>query len=109
MQQSFYRPPDPRGRGCRSFGGKYGDQPRKLFCLFCGEDKGHATRTCQVTIQKQKEIVEAKAGLAYYFVLLSVYPGVCGQSTAYDFCCFGKSIPRFLGSAATTTSACPDS
>jgi hypothetical protein len=31
------------------------------FCLFCGEDKGHTTRTCQVTIQKQKEIVEAEA------------------------------------------------
>ena len=26
---------------------------------FCGEDKGHTTRTCQVTIQKQKEIAEA--------------------------------------------------
>ena len=34
---------------------------RPLFCLFCGEDKGHTTRTCQVTIQKQKEIVEAEA------------------------------------------------
>jgi hypothetical protein len=29
--------------------------------LFYGEDKGHTTRTCQVTIQKQKEIVEAEA------------------------------------------------
>jgi hypothetical protein len=29
--------------------------------LFCGEDKGHTTRTCQVTIQKQKEIAEAEA------------------------------------------------
>jgi hypothetical protein len=60
-QQSSFRPPAPRGRGGRSFGGRYGDQPRKLFCLFCGEDKGHTTRTCQVTIQKQKEIVEAEA------------------------------------------------
>jgi hypothetical protein len=25
-----------------------------------GEDKGHTTRTCQVTIQKQKEIAEAR-------------------------------------------------
>jgi hypothetical protein len=33
----------------------------RLFCLFCGEDKGHTTRTCQVTIQKQKEIDEAEA------------------------------------------------
>jgi hypothetical protein len=61
MQQSSFRPPAPRGRGSRSFGGRYGDQPRRLFCLFCGEDKGHTTRTCQVTIQKQKEIAEAEA------------------------------------------------
>jgi hypothetical protein len=60
-QQSSFRPSAPRGRGGRSFGGRYGDQPRRLFCLFCGEDKGHTTRTCQVTIQKQKEIVEAEA------------------------------------------------
>jgi hypothetical protein len=61
QQQSSFRPPTPRGRGGRGFEGRYGDQPRKLYCLFCGEDKGHTTRTCQVTIQKQKEIAEAKA------------------------------------------------
>jgi hypothetical protein len=60
-QQSSFRPPAPRGKGGRSFGGRYGDQPRKLFCLFCGEDKGHTTRTCQVTIRKQKEIAKAEA------------------------------------------------
>jgi hypothetical protein len=90
MQQTSYRPPAPRGRGGRSFGGRYGNQSRKLFCLFCGEDMGHTTRTCQVTIQKQKEIAEGEAGLAYYFVLLSVYPRVCGQPTAYGLCCFGN-------------------
>jgi hypothetical protein len=57
-QQSSFRPSAPRGR---SFGGRYEDQPRRLFCLFCGEDKGHTTRACQVTIQKQKEIAEAEA------------------------------------------------
>jgi hypothetical protein len=60
-QQSSFRPPAPRGRGGRGFEGRYGDQLRKLYCLFCGEDKGHTTRTCQVTIQKQKEIAEAEA------------------------------------------------
>jgi hypothetical protein len=29
--------------------------------LFCCEDKGHTTRMCHVTIQKQKEIAEAAA------------------------------------------------
>jgi hypothetical protein len=52
VQQSSFRAPTPRGRGRRSFGGRFGNQPRKLFCLFCGEDKGHNTRTCQVTIHK---------------------------------------------------------
>jgi hypothetical protein len=61
QQQSSLRPPVPRGRGGRGFGGRYRDQPRMLYCLFCGEDKGHTIRTCQVTIQKQKEIVEAEA------------------------------------------------
>jgi hypothetical protein len=61
QQQSFSRPPAPRGRGGRGFGGRYGDQPRKIYCLFCGEDKGHTTRTCQITVQKQKEIAEAEA------------------------------------------------
>jgi hypothetical protein len=61
QQQSSFRPPAPRGRGGRGFGGRYGDQPRKIYCLFCGKDKGHTTRTCQITIQKQKEIAEAEA------------------------------------------------
>jgi hypothetical protein len=60
-QQSSFRPPAPRGRGGRGFRGRYGDQPKRLYYLFCDEDKGHTTRTCQVTIQKQKEIAEAKA------------------------------------------------
>jgi hypothetical protein len=61
QQQSSFRPPAPRGRGDRGFGGRYGDQPKKIYCLFYGEDKGHTTRTCQITILKQKEIVEAEA------------------------------------------------
>jgi hypothetical protein len=60
-QQSSYKPPAPRGRGGRSFGARFSSQPRRLFYLFYGEDKGHTTRTCQVTIQKQKEIAKAKA------------------------------------------------
>jgi hypothetical protein len=50
----------PKRQRGRSFGGRYEDQPRRLYCLFCVEDKGHTTRTCQVTIQKQKEIAEAE-------------------------------------------------
>jgi hypothetical protein len=61
QQQSSFRPPALRGRGARGFEGRYGDQPRKIYCLFCGEDKGHTTRMCQITILKQKEIGEAEA------------------------------------------------
>jgi hypothetical protein len=56
QHQSSFMPPAPRGRGARGFRGRFGDQPRKIYCLFCGEDKGHTTRMCQITIQKQKEI-----------------------------------------------------
>jgi hypothetical protein len=55
QQQSYFRPPAPRGRGARAFGGRFGDQPRKIYYLFCGDDKGHTTRMCHVTIQKQAE------------------------------------------------------
>jgi hypothetical protein len=51
QQQNYPRPLAPRGRGARGFGGRFGDQPRKIYCLFCGEDKGHTTRMCHVTIQ----------------------------------------------------------
>jgi hypothetical protein len=61
QQQSSFRPLAPRGRGGRGFRGRYGDQLRKIYCLFCGEDKDHTTRMCQITIQKQKEIAEAEA------------------------------------------------
>jgi hypothetical protein len=61
QQQSSFRPPAPRGRGARGFDERLGDQPRKIYYLFCGEDKGHTTRMCQITIQKQKEIAEAEA------------------------------------------------
>jgi hypothetical protein len=40
-------------------------------------------------------------------MLFSIYPGVCGQSTTYDFCCFGKSLPNLLGSVATTATTAP--
>jgi hypothetical protein len=43
QQQSSFRPPAPRGRGARGFGGRFGDQSRKIYYLFCGEDKGHNT------------------------------------------------------------------
>jgi hypothetical protein len=91
-QQSFFRPPTSRGRWGRSFGGRYGDQPRKLFCLFCGEDKGHTTRTCQVTIQKQKEIAEAEARQNQL------------KQVLHTASCYSPYVPEYVSNQQPTTS-----
>jgi hypothetical protein len=95
QQQSSFRPPAPRGGGGRGFGGRYGDQPRKLYCLFCGEDKGHTIRTCQVTIQKQKEIVEAEARQNQ------------PKRVLHTASCYSPYIPEYVGNqpAASIASA----
>jgi hypothetical protein len=39
--------PASRGEtGGLSFRGRFNTQPRKPYFVFCGEDKGHTTRTC---------------------------------------------------------------
>jgi hypothetical protein len=107
QQQSSFRPPVPRGRGARGFGGRFGDQPRKIYCLFCGEGKGHTTRMCHITVQKQKELAEAaattesaEAGPTYCFVPFALHSRICRQSPC-SFCCFGKSTPSILATAST--------
>jgi hypothetical protein len=60
QQQSSFRPPAPRGRGARGFGGRYGDQPRKIYCLFCGEDKGHNTRHVKSPSKSKKRLQKPK-------------------------------------------------
>jgi hypothetical protein len=86
-QQSSFRPPAPRG-----FRGRYGDHPKKLFCLFCGEDKGHTTRTCQVTIQKQKEIAEAEARQNQ------------PKQVPHTASCYSPYVPEYVGNQQPTTS-----
>jgi hypothetical protein len=93
QQQSSFRPPAPRGRGGKGFEGRYGDQPRKLYCLFCGEDKGHTTRTCQVTIQKQKEIVEAEARQNQ------------PKQVLHTASCYSPYIPEYVGNQPATSVA----
>ena len=44
------------GRGSRGRGRFNSGTHRKLFCVFCGEDKGHTTRFCEYTKQKQEEL-----------------------------------------------------
>lgn len=53
-------PPAPRGgRGGQSFEGKFNAQLGKLYCVFYGENKDHPSKTCQIIIQKQKELADA--------------------------------------------------
>jgi hypothetical protein len=91
-QQSSFRPPAPRGRGGRSFGGRFSSQTRRLFCLFYGEDKRHTTRTCQVTIQKQKEIVEAEARQNQ------------PKQVLHTASCYSPYIPEYVGNQQPTVS-----
>jgi hypothetical protein len=84
-RQSSFTPLAPRGRGGWSFGGWLNSQPRRLFCLFCGEDKGHTTRTCQVTIQKQKEIAEAEARQNQV------------KQVLHTASCYSPYIPEYVG------------
>jgi hypothetical protein len=84
-QQSSFRPPAPRGRGGQSFGGRFNSQPRRLFCLFYGEDKGHTTRTYQVTIQNQKEIAEAEARQNQ------------SKQVLHTASCYSPYIPEYVG------------
>jgi hypothetical protein len=95
QQQSSFRPPPLRGRGAKGFRGRYGDQPRKIYCLFCGEDKGHTTRMCQITIQKQKEIAEAEARQNQL------------KQVLHTASCHSPCIPEYVGNhpAASVASA----
>jgi hypothetical protein len=95
QKQSSFRPPALRGRGARGFGGRFGDQPRKIYYLFCGEDKGHTTRMCQITIQKQKEIAEAEARQSQ------------PKQVLHTASCHSPYIPEYVGNhpAASVASA----
>jgi hypothetical protein len=93
QQQSSFLPPAQRSRGARGFGGRYGDQPRKIYCLFCGEDKGHTTRMCQITIQKQKEIAEAEARQSQ------------PKQVLHTASCHSPYIPEYVGNHPTASIA----
>jgi hypothetical protein len=94
QQQSSFRPPAPRGRGARGFGGRFGDQPRKIYCIFCGEDKGHCKNVpchhleAKGNSRSRSSTEPAEVGPTHCFVSLSLHTRVCEQSS-YSFCRFG--------------------
>jgi hypothetical protein len=109
QQQSSFRPPAPRGRDGSGFGRRYGDQPRKIYCLFCGEDKGHTNKNvpnhyseAKGDCRNRSSAESAEAGFTHCFVPLSLHTRICGQSIC-SFCCFAKPFTSFLASAPTAT------
>jgi hypothetical protein len=66
--------------------------PESCTDFFCGEDKGHTTRTCQVTIQKQKEIVEAEARQSQ------------PKQVLHTASCYSPYVPEYVGNQQPTTS-----
>jgi hypothetical protein len=64
----------------------------RLFCLFCGEDKGHTTRMRQVMIQKQKEIAEAEAWQNQ------------PKQVLHTALCYSPYIPKYVGNQHPMTS-----
>jgi hypothetical protein len=67
----------------------------RFTALFCGEDKGHTTRMCQITIQKQKEITEVEARQNQ------------PKQVLHTASCHSPYIPEYVGnhSAASVASA----
>ena len=55
------------------------------YAYICGQDKGNTTRTCQVTIQKQKEITEAEARQNQ------------PKQVLHTALCYSPYIPKYMG------------
>jgi hypothetical protein len=60
--------------------------------LFYDEDKGHTTRTCQVTIQKHKEIAEAEARQNQ------------PKKVLHTALCYSPYVPEYVGNQQPTAS-----
>jgi hypothetical protein len=62
QQQSSFRPPAPRGRGARGFGGRFGDQPKKIYCLFYGEDRAILQECAKSLFRSKRRSQKPKLG-----------------------------------------------
>jgi hypothetical protein len=84
QQQSYSRPPAPRGRGARGFGGR----------CYHPETKGNS-RSCNPT-------EPAEASYAHCFVPFALHSRVCRQPPC-SFCRFGKPTSGILATTSTST------
>jgi hypothetical protein len=63
MQQTSFRPPAPRGRGGRSFcGGRFGNQPRKLYCLFVARTRATQQGHAMLPFRSRRKLLKLKRG-----------------------------------------------
>jgi hypothetical protein len=98
LQGSSKAPSGHQLQGAKAAGASKEDMgisPGKIYCLFYGEDKGHTTRTCLITIQKQKEIAEAEARQNQ------------PKQVLHTASCYSPYIPEYVGNqlAASVASA----
>jgi hypothetical protein len=91
--------------------------PRNCFVCSAAKTKAYHKDVPSHDSEEKKKLLKLKhgkisrTGSAYLFVLLSLHPEVCRQSTACSLYSFGKPLSSFLGPVATTTTAstCPGS
>jgi hypothetical protein len=69
-----------------------GISPESSIAYSCGEDKGHTTRTCQVTIQKQKEIAEAEERQNQ------------PKQVLHTASCYSPYVPEYVGNQQSSAS-----
>jgi hypothetical protein len=67
--------------------------------MFCGQNKGHTTKTCQITIQKQKELTDVQTNqLKEVFHTSSYYSPCIPHHVQHQ-----ESKPQPLGSIISTS------
>jgi hypothetical protein len=62
QQQSSFRPPGPRGRGGRGFGGRYGDQPRKSIAYSVVRTRATLQERAKSLFWSKKRLPKQKLG-----------------------------------------------
>jgi hypothetical protein len=74
-QQSSFRPPVPRGKGDRGFRGRYGDQPRKLYCISVVKTRATPQEHAMSQFRSKKRLLNlrhSRISRSWSYILLRV-------------------------------------
>jgi hypothetical protein len=78
QQQSSFRPPAPRGRGGRGFGGRYGDQPGKSIVYSTVKTRATLQERARLPFRSKKRLPKQKPGRTsqsrFYILLCATLP-----------------------------------